>query len=350
VKKCIHWLLLLFVAAALGTGCGSSNQAEDGSKATGAAKPVSKPTTDEEVVEPDVWVTLEGRRSADDVGVLMAEEKGYFADLGLGLSVGSGVPELPRRPVTYVSRGGADLGISQLPQVVVAKRKRAPVVAVGSVLPQSTVSMIWLKKSKIRGISDLKGKTIAVPGIPYQEEFLRLILAHVGLTPGDVKVKVVGYNLVPALVKGQADAIFGGSWNIEGAVLEARGLRPVIVPPRRLGLPDYDEVVVIARSRRVARAPRTIRKYMAAVARGTQAAIEDPEAALHAIEANEVSPGFGRKGLEAELEATLPLLSRTGNLSVARATHLINWMHRQGLIRQELPASELVAGDDLLRP
>ena len=59
-------------------------------------------------------------------------------------------------------------------------------------------------------------------------DFLQSFLARGGLTLDDVEVRRVGYELVSALTDGEVDAIFGGSWNIEGAVLEARGLKPVI--------------------------------------------------------------------------------------------------------------------------
>jgi putative hydroxymethylpyrimidine transport system substrate-binding protein len=330
-------IMVLGVAAAVFAGCGGSDRSNTISAA------VAKAEAEAESFEtPDTWVSLDGHAGAENVGMLLALERGYFDDLGL--SVGVGAPALPGRPVSYVSDGTADLGISQQPQLVLAKDKRAPVVAVGSLLPRPTLSMIWLRKSRIRNIAALKGKTIAVPGIPYQGKVLRLLLERAGLTLRDVTIKVVSYNLVPALVSGRADAIFGGSWNLEGAVLKARGLRPVITPVRRLGIPVYDEAVVIARTRRVARDPQLIRKFMAAVARGTAAAIKDPEAAVQAIEKSpEGENVFGHKAVEAEVQATLPLLSRTGRISPARTRNLVAWMHRQGLIQRTPPVSELQA-------
>ncbi|MFL5899037.1 MAG: ABC transporter substrate-binding protein [Solirubrobacterales bacterium] len=335
--KIICLVAALAAATALLGGCGGSEGQE------AASKPPAISKAEAESLEPaDTWVTLDGHADAANVGILLALERGYFDDLGL--SVGVGAPALPGRPVSYVSTRTADIGVSQQPQVVLAKDKRAPVIAVGSLLPRSTLSMIWLRKSKIRDIADLKGRTVAVPGIPYQGKLLRLLLEQAGLTLRDVKIRVVGYNLVPALVSGRADAIFGGSWNLEGAVLRAHSMRPVIIPVRRLGVPVYDEAVVIARTRRVARSPQLIRKFMAAVARGTAAAIKNPEAAVQAIEKSpEGGNVFGHKAVEAEVKATLPLLSRTGRLSPAHTRTLVNWMHEQSLIEREPRGSELQA-------
>ena len=49
-------------------------------------------------------------------------------------------------------------------------------VAVGALVNSPLTSMIWLKSSKIGGIPDLRGKTIATAGIPYQDAYLKTIL------------------------------------------------------------------------------------------------------------------------------------------------------------------------------
>lgn len=290
---------------------------------------------------PDFFVSLDGRAEAENVGVLIAKERGYFTDLGF--SVGVGAPARPRRPVWYVSNHTVDFGLSQQPQIVLAKQKKAPVISVGSLLKRPTLSFIWLSGSHIHGVADLKGKTIGVPGIPYQERFLQLLLARAGLSRRDVHVKIVGFDLVRAIESEKVDAIFGGSSNLEGAVLTERGLNPVIVPVRRLGIPDYDELVVIVRSRRVARNPRLVRKFMAAVTRGTKAAIADPEAAVRAIEASdEKAYDLSHEDLKAEVEATVPLLSRATYMKRARTRHLLDWMRQQGFVHRPLPVSELL--------
>jgi len=335
------WLGVLAVVATLFAGCGGSSDAETASK--GPSRPEgAAQATREELQSPDIFVSLDGRVGAENVGVLIAKERGYFTDLGFKVGVGS--PVRPRRPVGYVSNRTVDFALSQQPQVVLAKEKRAPVIAVGSLLRQPTLSFIWLPGSHIHSIADLRGKTIGVPGIPYEERFLQLLLARAGLSRRDVHTKIVGYDLVRTLESGRADAIFGGSSNLEGAVLARRGLKPVIVPVRRLGIPDYDELVVIVRSRRVARNPRLVRKFMAAVARGTAAAIADPEAAVRVIEeSDEKGYDLSHEDIKAEVEATLPLLSRNTYMRRARVRHLVNWMQEQGFIHRPLPVSELTA-------
>jgi putative hydroxymethylpyrimidine transport system substrate-binding protein len=318
-------VLIAGLVTVLLIGCGGGS---DSSSAPKLLRPVS--------------VTLDGWRGPENLGILMADVNGYFAEVGLNVEVLH--PGIPSITPTYVRNGTDDLGVSHLPEIVLAREEGAPLTAVGSLISQPTAAMIWLKKSHINDIADLKGKTIGTPGLPFQKKFLENLLAREGLAPGDVTIKNPGYNLVPALVSGRVDAIFGGSWNLEGAQLEARGLKPVITRIQDLGFPSYDEFVVIARSDRVRKDPKLISDFMSAVARGTAAAIEDPEGAVSAVEGfNESNPETNHKETKAEVEATLPLLSKSGDVSSEQAKRLVDWMHEQGMIKRKPSPTTLIA-------
>jgi putative hydroxymethylpyrimidine transport system substrate-binding protein len=294
--RTIRWALAIVAAIVLPIslgGCGGGGETE-------SANPLP-------LAPRELDITLDGYPSAQNVGILMAEERGYFEEAGLEVWVRTPVSRL--NPLRYVAEGEVALAVSHQPQVELAQEKDAPVIAVGSLVPEPTAAMIWLKKSKIADIADLKGKTIAFTGLPFERDMLEEILVGAGLTLDDVRLQRADYDLVPALVSGRADAILGSS-NMEGAELEARGLGPVVTQVTDLGIPAYEELVLIARPDRLAREQRAIRSFVKAVERGTAAAIEDPRAAAAAIEGGVgAKPDSSRNVTEAQLEATLPLLS-----------------------------------------
>jgi putative hydroxymethylpyrimidine transport system substrate-binding protein len=313
------------VLATVASGCGEGSETEE-------AKPAP-------LLSKEMDITLDGYPSAQNVGVLMAEKRGYFDDVGLEIWVRT--PQSRVRPLPYVAEGEVDLAISHQPQVVLAGDKGAPVVAFGSLISEPTAAMIWLEQSKIDGLDDLRGKTVAFTGLPFERSFLESALTQAGLTLDDVKLERADYELVPALVSGRADVILG-SGNLEGAALESRGLKPVVTPVTSLGVPAYDELVLIARPELLAKDPRSIRSFMSAVARGTAAAIEDPKAAASVIATSVGSnPDLSRKAIEAEVEATLPLLSEGGYMDPEQASALIDWMGEKGMVGGEVPRSEL---------
>jgi putative hydroxymethylpyrimidine transport system substrate-binding protein len=293
---------------------------------------------------PELKVTLNGWEGAETAGILMAEKRGYFDDEGLNVWVG--VPAVPRRPVTYVANRTDDFGVTQEPAVVAAADKGLPIVAVGSLVSRPTAAMIWLAGSGIDSIADLKGKTIGVLGVPFQEEFLASALHGAGLKPGEVEIETVGYDLVPDLLDGKIDAAFGGSANVDGVELEALGAKPVITPVEKLGIPVYEELMVIARTDRVAEDPDSIRGFMAAVARGTADAIEHPDLAAKVVaSALEGNPETSRKAAEAQVKATLPLLSKSGYMDPATAEGIAGWMSEEGMVNREVPVDAMLTDE-----
>jgi len=340
------WSFLAVAATAVFlSGCGGEKEDTEALKSHPAvteSKPSPYPCTPP---GKRLNMTLDGRVGAENVGILMAKKRGFFADAGIRIWIGS--PGRPNSPVGYVA-SGLDLGVAQMPQVAISKARGMQIIAVGSVISRPTASMIWLRGSKIRGIADLAGKTIAVPGAIFQIAILKTVLARAGLTLKDVKVKRIGYELVPALLEGRADAIFGVSSNIEGVDLRLRGAKPVITRVQDLGVPDYEELVLIARTKCASKYPQVIRKFLAAVARGTEAAERDPESAASLIEESvESNPESSPKQVEAEVRATLPLLSRRGYMDPSKASELNTWMYEQGLIHQEPPVSGMLSNDYL---
>ncbi|MGN6557069.1 MAG: ABC transporter substrate-binding protein, partial [Solirubrobacterales bacterium] len=219
-------------------------------------------------------LTLDFYPNPDHAGIYMAQKLGYFEEAGLDVSITA--PSDPAAPVKQVAAGRTDLAISYEPEVALAREQGLDVVAVGALVNRPLTSLIWLKESKIKGVADLKGKTIATAGIPYQDAFLKTILARVHLTPEDVKSVNVGFGLLPALVGGSAQAMLGGYSNVEGIDLRERGKAPVVTPVDKLGVPTYDELVFVANRKTLEEDPQKFRLFLAALERGTKAAVENP--------------------------------------------------------------------------
>ncbi|HEX6780745.1 MAG TPA: ABC transporter substrate-binding protein [Solirubrobacterales bacterium] len=339
-----RWLAGLTAAAALLAGCGGG---EEQSTASHQREPstVAETAKAHDLAEgPDgrtkLKVTLDGEPGAENVGILLAARRGYFRDVGLDVWVGG--PLDPSRPVQYVAKGIDDFGVTQQPQILVGNEKGASVVAVGSLVSRPTAALIWLEGSGIGGIADLRGKRIAFQGVPFQKDFLETVLARAGLTLDDVRLRNVGYETVPLLLAGQVDAIFGPSWNLEGVDPELQEAKPVITRVADLGIPAYEESVVMTRTEIVEDHPEVVRRFMSAVTRGTAEAIAEPKAASQAIFiASGGRPDYHPEAREAELKATLPLLSRSARMNPRRAEDLVDWMFEKRMLERRPSLGEL---------
>ncbi|HWJ43244.1 MAG TPA: ABC transporter substrate-binding protein [Solirubrobacterales bacterium] len=289
-------------------------------------------------------LTLDFYPNPDHAGIYMAQKLGYFEEAGL--DVGIDTPSDPAAPMKLVAAGRSDLAISYEPEVALARDQGLDVVAVAALVDRPLTSMIWLQKSGVKGVADLEGKTVATAGIPYQDAFLKTILARVDLTPGDVKAVNVGFGLLPALVGGSAQAMLGGFLNVEGVDLRERGKAPVVTPVDELGVPTYDELVLVARRQSLEEDPEKFRLFLAALERGTEAAVDRPGAATAAI--TEANPDLEPKLAAAEVKATLPLLGARsegrpyGYMDPEEWATFAGWMRDNGLIDSLPQTSELL--------
>jgi putative hydroxymethylpyrimidine transport system substrate-binding protein len=333
-------ILAALLVVAVAAGCGGSS-AGAGTATVAQSRPKGPLR--------EVVVTLDGYAGPENVGILMARWKKYFEQVGLEVKIYS--PSEPVRPVRYTAEEVVDVGISREPEVVLAQGRGTPVVAIGSLISEPTAAMIWLGKSDFGGIADLKGKTIGFAGLPMQKKLLGSVLKGAGLQLSDVKLVNQRYKLVSKLAEGKVDAIFGAGWNLDGVQLEKMGLDPVITRVQDLGVPPYDEYVVIVRRDRLAKEAGLFGDFMAALGRGTAAAIADPDLALEVIDEDfESDYAISPKVRRAQVDATVPLLAESAEIDPARAESLVDWMYGEGMIDRRIPVSSLLTNELLPEP
>jgi putative hydroxymethylpyrimidine transport system substrate-binding protein len=330
--------LIVFLIAGCGGGSGTG---ADGSESVSTEAVSAAETTPKAPEDREIWVAMDGWDGAETIGLVMAEHRGDFEKADLFLTALS--PVSPNLSILDVINRTDDVAVAHGPQVVIAKAKGAPIVIVGSMVPHPTAALIWTKESGIGGIADLRGQTIAIPGLAFQRDFLEVVLRKGGLTLDDVKVKNVGNDLVPELVKEKVDAIFGGSANLEGVDLESQGFEPVVTPVRGVGIPDYEELVLVARDDRMAADPEPVLDVVSAIASGAvKAAAEPRRAARELDEDGESNPVLSPRTFRVATKRSVPLLSDDGEVDAQRTEALIDWMYEEKMIETKPSLDELL--------
>ncbi len=321
---------LTVFALALASGCGEKEENQHGD-----AEPLT--------------LMLDFYVNPDHAGIYTALDRGFFDEAGL--EVEPRVPSDPSAPIRQVAAGRADLAVSYEPEVLLAQEEGLPVVAIAALVPRPLTSLISLPEAQIAEPDDLRDKTIATAGIPYQAAYLESILDEAGLSLDDVEQKDVGFNLLPAVLSGSADAMLGGFLNVEGVDLSERGENPRVVPVDELGIPTYDELVLVASTDRVSDDPEALRLFIAALERGTREAVRDPAGATQAILA--AGDGLEPKLTRAEIDRTLPLLlpekpsQPYGYMSAREWEAFAGFFADNGLISTR-PTAEEMFTDELL--
>jgi len=219
--------------------------------------------------------------NADHAGIYAAIGRGDFRRAGL--EVTPRTPSDPAAPLKLLAAGRADLAISYEPELLLARDKGLRLVSVGAIVQKPLTSIISIGKKAITKPGQLAGKTVGTAGIPYQDAYLKTILEDAGVDPGRVKTVNVGFNLTPAMLSRKVDATLGSFWNYEGVELERRRKDPSIIRVEQVGVPTYNELVIVAREEFARENGPTVRRFMQALANGTKALRADPETGVEPL-------------------------------------------------------------------
>jgi putative hydroxymethylpyrimidine transport system substrate-binding protein len=260
----------------------------------------------QDTIEPDgatrsLTLMLDYLPNPDHVGLYMALADGAFARAGLDVEVQT--PSDPAAPLKLVQAGKADLAISYEPELLIARDKGAQLVSVGAIAQVPLTALMSLERG-FDSVRDLRDGRVGTAGIPYQSAYLQTILQRAGVPVDSVKETNVGFNLVPAMLSKRVTATLGAFWNVEGVQLRRAGKRPHVIRMEDVGVPTYDELILVARKDTLAERGDDVRALVQALARGYEAARADPAAATDALV--EAAPDLDARFALASVKASLP--------------------------------------------
>jgi putative hydroxymethylpyrimidine transport system substrate-binding protein len=295
-------------------------------------------------------VMLDWFPNADHVGIYQALAEHDFSNVGLDVHVQ--VPSDPATPLKLLAAGKVDAAISYEPEVLLARQQGLQVVSVAAIVQEPLTSIVSLASKHITSPSQLRGKRVGDAGIAYQHAYLTTILQHAGVPSGSVKETNVGANLVPALLSGRVDAVLGAFWNYEAIQLAQMHKRANVIRMDRVGVPSYDELVVVVRAGTIVNHPDLVRRFVQGLARGYESTRSDPTGAVQNLV--KASPGLDQKLQLASVRATLPVFFPSGShpwgwQDPARWNAYGRWMLSQHLISNSTmlvgaSTNELLAG------
>ena len=273
--------------ALLAGGCGEKQES-----VSGAASSVQQLT-----------LMLDWFPNADHAGIYQSLAEGDFAKAGLNVHVQ--VPSDPAAPLRLLAAGKVDAAISYEPELLLARNQGQALVSVAAIVQKPLTSIVSVGSKHITTPAQLRGKRVGNAGISYQHAYLTTILARAGVPASSVKEINVGADLVPAMLSGRVDATLGAFWNYEAIQLAMLKKHPNVIHMEQVGVPAYDELIVVVRKNTIVNHPDVVRRLVQALARGYEAVRNNPPAAV----ANLVhaSPGLDPKLQLASVRATLPV-------------------------------------------
>lgn len=272
----------------------------------------------------------------DHTALYYARTKGYFARAGL--TVKFDVPSTATVPDKLVALDKVDLAVSYENVLFYAQASRLADTAVWAMVPQPLLSIIVPADEHVHSIDQLKGLTIGITGTIVPKAYLDYLRKVHGWTKSQLKTVDVGSSLVESVLAGKVDAIIGGYRNVEALQIGLeQHAAPTVFPVTRLGVPAYDELVVIANSKRLesdASYAKAVKEFVGALAAATRAAQAHPQEATAIMQKD---TAYTKKFLSESVPLTLKLFSPTdgaklGCMSEAGWQRYGSWLKKMHLI------------------
>lgn len=269
--------------------------------------------------------------------IIIAQEKGYFADQDLEVEVVA--PADPADPPKLVAAGRAELAVSYQPQLHLQVHEGLPLIRVGTLVATPLNCLLVLENGPVKTVADLKGKKVGFSVAGVEEALLFAILGRYGLTVDDIELVNVNWSLSPSLMSGQVDAVIGAFRNFELNQMEIEGVGGKCFYLEEEGLPAYDELIYVANPETMNK--DMIKRFLAATELATQFIINHPE------ESWKIFSGTATE-LQDELNAkawvdTLPRFAmRPAAVDAGRYKRFEAFLKDAGLIPSLNPVSKLV--------
>ncbi|MGF1445340.1 MAG: ABC transporter substrate-binding protein [Pikeienuella sp.] len=268
--------------------------------------------------------------------VVIAEEKGYFADQKLVVDVIA--PADPADPPKLVAAGRADLAISYQPQLHLQIQEGLPLIRIGTLVATPLNCLLVLDDGPIGSIADLDGGRIGFSVAGVEDALVTALLAPHGLGLDDVQLVNVNWSLSPALMTGQVDAVIGAFRNFELNEMALKDVPGRCFYLEEEGIPAYDELIYVANPERMD--TDAVRRFLAAIELATQFIVNNPEDAwaIFAASSAELDDALNRRAWE----DTLPRFAlRPAALDRGRYARFEAFLHEAGLLEAQLPVDRI---------
>lgn len=272
-------------------------------------------------------------------GDILAMEKGFFAAVGLDVTVKEGSPE--KDAIKELELGYADFGVASADQVIRALEKGADVVVLAQIFQTNPMQWIYRdSRIQITRLSDLKDCSMGITYGGNDETIMKTVLAKAGLTLRDVHVTGVRFDFTPFLKK--QVTLWPVYRNSQGVILAGQlareGESVRFFNPADYGV-DFVANSVVTSGEMAADHPDLVRQFLTALLDAWEAAMDpaNQEQVLAAVK--KYDTGTQGQVQKAQLDATRDLVKPRPDTNVGRMRQAA-WaqteaiMLEQGMIRQ----------------
>lgn len=234
----------------------------------------------------DIKLTLDWRFEGPAAGFLLAQDKGYFAEEGLNVTIDTGngsVEAIPR-----VATGAYQLGFGDINSLIkfLDEDPAQPVKAIMMVYDKPVFSVIGRKSLGItEDPKSLEGKTLGAP--PPDGAFAQwpAFKEVAGIDDSAITLESIGFPVrEPMLASGDVDGVFGFAFsvilNLKANGVPDEDIVPILFADHGLNL--YGNAIMVNEAF-AEENPEAVKGFLKALAKGFADAVADPAAGAAAV-------------------------------------------------------------------
>jgi NitT/TauT family transport system substrate-binding protein len=250
-----------------------------------------------------------------NAGYELAVEKGFYRDVGLDVTIEPGNGS--QITAQLVAAGKADIAFADASPVMKLISQGAKMKVLATILQGNPNQVTALKKTGLKSVADMKGRSVAMPNGGSQVAMFPLVLAANGLKETDIKmVNMPPDSMVPSLLQGTVDVILG-SVDAYGPQLKSMNVETDNFLFIDSGAPTVSTSIV-ASDAFLAAHPDQAKAFVAASLKGWYAALDDQPAAIAAMK--KIFPDANDKLAPGQIDATKFLMCVNRAKFVGKAT------------------------------
>lgn len=281
----------------------------------------------------DVSVRLKWLDQAQFAGFYTANSKGYYKAKNLKVKLNPGGPDIS--PTQMVLSGTNDFGVIGADQLVLAREKGAPLVALAVIYQKTPVALASLKESNITSPKDLEGKKIAIVYGKDEEVVYRALLQKENINRSKVQETPLTFDL-GQLTSKKVDAIIVYETN-EPTLLAQQGVYVNLIKPRDYGINYYADTLFTT-EKMIKEKPEVVKAFVAATMSGWQSAFQDKNSATNDVLAINIT--LNREHQQKLIELSEALIKRAdghiGYSDYSEWVKLQNILIEQGIQKKRI--------------
>lgn len=283
------------------------------------SKDVLSPISDHNLTP--VTVRLKWLHQTQFAGHYVADQKGFYADEGI--SVDLKPFDYENFPIDDVVSGNADFGVAGADEILIARSKGKPVVALAVIYQRNPAVAYSLKESNILKPTDIVGKKLGVQSGVNTKTIVLAMLEDQGININDINLVDIGFSIDPIINK-EVDVATGYLTN-EPIQVRELGKEVNIIDPSKYGIKVYADVLFTTEEN-IKKNPNLVKGFVRATLKGWTYTLGNIDEAVNLTlkYKDPNNPALNFEHQKALLNASTPLIKPSNGTKIGEMSYL-NW-------------------------